>query len=318
MYTQCPYCLTLFRISSEQLNAAHGQARCCECHQIFSALENLKENPAEIKSPTHDSTLSVHGLDEESHDLPDVFFMEQNDGLESEPDYFTAGSESQMSELLDKESSSLLNSTDSEIISDHKSEVEMDQPFPSIIAMKNGTSPESQGQNPEQFLLDDMFEKQGFSFNGVAWGIGSLLLLSVLALQLAWQNREQLVQYDFGQKLLFQMCQIAGCTPPQHRDTQQIIIEQRDLRTNPDKPGSLILQLQMINHAGFAQPYPRLRIKLFNDEEKVIAERIFEPSEYLSESRTSSHQMPSEIPIAVQMEIVDPGQDVTGFKFEFL
>ncbi|MES9873263.1 MAG: DUF3426 domain-containing protein [Candidatus Sedimenticola sp. 6PFRAG7] len=44
MYTQCPHCQTVFRISAEQLRAASGKAHCCHCDRVFSALENLKED----------------------------------------------------------------------------------------------------------------------------------------------------------------------------------------------------------------------------------------------------------------------------------
>lgn len=43
MYTQCPHCHTLFRISAGQLKAAAGKAHCCRCDQVFSALDNLRE-----------------------------------------------------------------------------------------------------------------------------------------------------------------------------------------------------------------------------------------------------------------------------------
>ncbi|MBV2092871.1 MAG: zinc-ribbon domain-containing protein [Candidatus Thiodiazotropha sp. (ex Ctena orbiculata)] len=45
MFTQCAHCLTLFRITPEQLKAAAGQVRCCQCNQTFNALENLHESP---------------------------------------------------------------------------------------------------------------------------------------------------------------------------------------------------------------------------------------------------------------------------------
>jgi predicted Zn finger-like uncharacterized protein len=45
MHTQCPHCQTLFRISTEQLKAAAGQAHCCRCDRVFSALDNLRDPP---------------------------------------------------------------------------------------------------------------------------------------------------------------------------------------------------------------------------------------------------------------------------------
>ncbi len=46
LVTQCPHCSTLFRISSEQLRAARGKARCSCCGEVFNALEGLREGAA--------------------------------------------------------------------------------------------------------------------------------------------------------------------------------------------------------------------------------------------------------------------------------
>lgn len=45
MYTQCPDCATVFRITAEALRIARGQARCGVCAATFDALERLSEEP---------------------------------------------------------------------------------------------------------------------------------------------------------------------------------------------------------------------------------------------------------------------------------
>lgn len=48
MYTQCPECLTVFKLGSAELAAAHGAVRCSHCNAIFDALPTLSEQlPAE-------------------------------------------------------------------------------------------------------------------------------------------------------------------------------------------------------------------------------------------------------------------------------
>lgn len=49
MYTQCPACKTVFRLHSDQLNAARGQVRCSRCHTIFNARENLFRHAAGVE-----------------------------------------------------------------------------------------------------------------------------------------------------------------------------------------------------------------------------------------------------------------------------
>ena len=48
MYTQCPECLTIFKIGADELAAAHGSVRCSHCNALFNALPSLSEQlPAE-------------------------------------------------------------------------------------------------------------------------------------------------------------------------------------------------------------------------------------------------------------------------------
>jgi predicted Zn finger-like uncharacterized protein len=45
VYTQCPNCATVFRVTAEVLRAAQGEVRCGVCATSFDALENLSEQP---------------------------------------------------------------------------------------------------------------------------------------------------------------------------------------------------------------------------------------------------------------------------------
>lgn len=48
MYTQCPECLTIYRIPVDALTRAHGRARCGVCRAEFDALATLVDHlPAE-------------------------------------------------------------------------------------------------------------------------------------------------------------------------------------------------------------------------------------------------------------------------------
>ncbi len=65
MFTQCPHCQTLFRISSEQLKSAGGKVRCCQCNQVFNALDSLQEIPVSIQTPDEDDLLTVNPPDDD-------------------------------------------------------------------------------------------------------------------------------------------------------------------------------------------------------------------------------------------------------------
>jgi predicted Zn finger-like uncharacterized protein len=66
VYTQCPDCATVFRVTAETLRAAQGDVRCGVCSTTFNALENLSEKafkPApESEAPATDDSMTVEEL----------------------------------------------------------------------------------------------------------------------------------------------------------------------------------------------------------------------------------------------------------------
>ena len=183
---------------------------------------------------------------------------------------------------------------------------------------ESDNDPEPSAFTTTQYSIDQLFEKEPLNYAAIGWGLGSLLLAAALILQLSWHYREQVIQKEPGRLLLTQLCSVLDCAVPERRDTSKILVEYRDLRVHPDIPDALQLQLQMINRAGFAQPYPKLHLSLFNDEEKLIADRIFLPAEYLPKIVAGQTLMERSQALRVNLELKDPGKEVTGFKFEFL
>ncbi|MET0089094.1 MAG: DUF3426 domain-containing protein [Candidatus Thiodiazotropha sp.] len=434
MFTQCPRCMTLFRITTEQLKAAEGRVRCCQCNQVFNALQRLQEYPkafnnqattSQFAEPLHpdqdaellesfdsqlqrpDSTLindseverSLDDLADDSAltDLPLVeesgladdstpiespslsedsnleddqrslagdsqsqLLYEQDDGLETEPDYFAADTESQMSELLDQDSASLLLPDDDLPQSGLAEIIELDIPQPELkraaetreeepedqqtdaVETDADTAPEqaippavetqtqtsdSDDTHPDKDLFDDLdhpfeFEPSDEELrrrrNNRFWLFGSLLLILPLAGQIAWQMRDRLIYYDNGRLLLNTLCDVAGCSVPMRRAMDKIVIVQRALTAHPNKPGVLLMQLEIVNTAAFAQPYPKLQLSLFNEMEKLIARRTFTPEEYLDLPTQRLPMLNKQTATHIALELVDPGSEVTGFKFDFL
>jgi predicted Zn finger-like uncharacterized protein len=44
MYTRCPHCTTIFRVTAEQLRTAHSEISCVTCTETFSALDSLSDD----------------------------------------------------------------------------------------------------------------------------------------------------------------------------------------------------------------------------------------------------------------------------------
>jgi len=83
LYTQCPDCSTVFRVTAEALRAAQGRVRCGICSSEFNALENLSESPVarSLDEAPHEDTITVE-------ELPGNEFIELTgaaDPMEDEP-----------------------------------------------------------------------------------------------------------------------------------------------------------------------------------------------------------------------------------------
>jgi predicted Zn finger-like uncharacterized protein len=63
VYTQCPDCATVFRVTAEALRVAQGDVRCGICATSFNALENLSEQPFRAADePSADDSMTVEEL----------------------------------------------------------------------------------------------------------------------------------------------------------------------------------------------------------------------------------------------------------------
>lgn len=76
MYSQCPECLTIFKLEAAELAACAGQVRCGHCSSVFDALRSLAQDlPAE---PIHE--LALHPLRDSPPPLGYSVFRPQRAG----------------------------------------------------------------------------------------------------------------------------------------------------------------------------------------------------------------------------------------------
>jgi len=82
----------------------------------------------------------------------------------------------------------------------------------------------------------------------------------------------------------------------------------------PGATGTLRVRATILNTAAQLQPYPLLRVTLANRFGTRVAQREFEPSDYLGKS-TARMLAPGERVDAI-LDIVDPGKDAEGFEID--
>lgn len=142
-----------------------------------------------------------------------------------------------------------------------------------------------------------------------------VLLMLGLAGQLAWLARNRLAEVPSLRPWLATACERLDCRLPAYHDLQTIRLTEARVTSHPDYGSALLAVVTLYNDAPLAQPWPRLALALTAPEEVAVAERIFEPAEFLPAERQGEVLFASGATVEVRLPLADPGTAAAGFKF---
>jgi hypothetical protein len=146
-----------------------------------------------------------------------------------------------------------------------------------------------------------------------------LLLIAGLGLQvIVFRSHDIATRWPQSRPLLTQVCQQLPCVYSGPREPRKIQLVNRDVRVHPSAKHALLISATVVNQAGYAQPYPRLAIKLSDLAGEVVAERVFTPEEYLKQGESRLKLMRPDVPTLISLAVMDPGSEAVNFEFRFL
>ena len=148
------------------------------------------------------------------------------------------------------------------------------------------------------------------------WFLGILILIVISIAQAVYYQRYKLIETPRFQQQVLMLCELIPCGESQFSSIHQIKLLERNVFTHPVTSNALMVTGSFVNQASFSQRLPKMLVSLFDIKGELIANRIFEPTEYLQDNknRTSAE---SNQPIQFRLEIVDPGTDALTYEFEF-
>lgn len=153
----------------------------------------------------------------------------------------------------------------------------------------------------------------------VIWTIGIIVLLAVAAIQIAWFNRDELLeQYPQFRPWAEKVCEKLQCELIRVYKTSEIKLLNRDVRLHPNYSDTLLVNATMANNSAKTQPFPRIQLSLFDTNGKMIASRQFVPEEYLDNSITLNKGMFPNQPVHFVLEVTGPTDGAVSFEFRFL
>ncbi len=146
------------------------------------------------------------------------------------------------------------------------------------------------------------------------WACLSFVAALTLGLQFAYMNFEPYSRIEPWRTWYGKVCETNLCTLPPSGDLSKMKAYNLVVRSHPDKPKALIVDAIILNTADFEQHYPDLELSFSDTANKVLASRRFTPAEYLAGELAGHTQMPTDQPIHLSLEIVDPGPEALGYS----
>jgi predicted Zn finger-like uncharacterized protein len=146
-----------------------------------------------------------------------------------------------------------------------------------------------------------------------------LMPLLCVALALAatlYFARERVAQLDLPEPVLSAFCGLAGCELPVKQDLTRLELLQHRMNIHSERTDVLVINVDMINNAPYRQPYPVLAVGMFDQDEAIVAERKFQPEDYL-EPELLDATLPAGEPVRIRFEILDPGPEAVTSEVVF-
>lgn len=167
-----------------------------------------------------------------------------------------------------------------------------------------------------QAMNEGLEGTQSKNFAPLFWMLGILSLAAIFLLQYVYFDRYNMIQKRDQQRFVIELCKYIPCSDRLYKSPAQFSLLERNIFTHPNKQNALLISGSFVNEAPFVQPAPLLKISLFNLQGEVIAQRIFNASEY-RHNKTKQSIVPGET-IHFKLEIEDPKTVTITYEFEFL
>jgi hypothetical protein len=152
---------------------------------------------------------------------------------------------------------------------------------------------------------------------GLLWRMALVLLLVALLLQIfVMQAGPLAAAWPPARPYIALAWQQLGREPPWQRDLDRLRVLQSDVRDHPERPGSLLVTVRLVNEALFEQPFPAIELTLGDATGGLVGRRRFEPATYLGADWLEPAFMPVGRSVDVVLELAGNHGQAAAFTIE--
>lgn len=342
MYTQCPECLTIYRIAAEALAGGRGSFRCGHCESVFDALPSLVEKlPLEVTgelprqpAPMAPPVLQIPAMHPRQRIAVEPTFdarlFDATDGKEvgqTDPEApREPGLAADWLKQLDQEFKAppvRATFTARDAPRPGTARASAPAPAPASWAVPSAASPGTLRARDSAFAAAARSPRASASRYHAdppsrGWRWGCVLLLLTLLGQIAWAERAQWLKQPPVRRVLGQVLGWFNRSLPPLVEPALLSLTARDVRPHTTVPGALLITASMRNaHTELAVAFPRVEVKMTDLTGKAVALRRFAPAEYLADPAAIPAGIEPGAMVPLVFEVVDPGRNALNFEFAF-
>ena len=165
-----------------------------------------------------------------------------------------------------------------------------------------------------EFLLQD--RRRVFAARSLKWLPGIALMIAIAIGQVSFFRMHIYAQMTEYRPTYIFVCRYLSCEVPEYENHDELRTRELVIRTHPDEPEALLVDVLLLNSGPFRQTFPGLRLEFYDVLGEVVASRVFRASEYLGGEMRGLKLMPAETEVRLSLEMIDPGDDALGYQME--
>ena len=141
-------------------------------------------------------------------------------------------------------------------------------------------------------------------------------LFVLLLVQMVLAQRVELAGNARWRPLITSTCALLRCQVPAWREPAAFTMLQRSVQPKAGTRGVLHVSASFRNDARWAQPWPTVLLTLSDMDGRQVGMRAFTPADYLGKDAAGA--IASGQSATIQLDVVEPAQQVVAFTFDFL
>ncbi|HEX6792628.1 MAG TPA: zinc-ribbon and DUF3426 domain-containing protein [Casimicrobiaceae bacterium] len=324
LYTRCPGCATIFRVSPQQLALREGQVRCGHCRAVFDA----HRERVSLDAPRGDDD----DHDELAAGRPTVTLRsaEALQPVEPKGESATKLAETASSSIetaqapaapVETEQVPVASAATAEAVTDASSKetTTSSKPEASVEETAAAEPAEAPIRIDDSGLRASRFEwkprKPLRERPRSLYATALVVLVLALVAQALFEYRDALAAHaPFTRPVLEAACSAFGCDVGPLRDAGALSIDASDLRADPAHKGLLELSATIRNRADYPIAWPYLELTLTDVSERVVARRAFPPSEYAGAGADVAHGIPANGEDVVRLFLDASATSQSGYR----